>query len=163
MVRHTISNICRFIGDRPGLRLSLRRCCLLTKQTASVLNSTAAARKQIVATTPATTGRASPSSGNSAGGKGSDGADEDNKIEMLQTKTSQILRFLTRTINFCSLLQFSVKKNWPVLDTPTTLLLSLIRSSMTAITRNSYQDSFQRETHKTPSYDHLTHRFSVKR
>lgn len=36
-----------------------------------MLNSTAAARKHIVATTPATTGRASPSSGNSAGGKGS--------------------------------------------------------------------------------------------
>lgn len=38
-----------------------------------MLNSTAAARKHIVATTPATTGRASPSSGNSAGGKGSAG------------------------------------------------------------------------------------------
>lgn len=47
----------------------------MTKQAARVLNSTAAARKQIVATTPATTGRASPSSGNS-GGKGSDGAGE---------------------------------------------------------------------------------------
>lgn len=62
--------------DWPGLRFSLRRCCLLTKQAASVLNSTAAARKQIVATTPATTGRASPSSGNSAGGKGSERANK---------------------------------------------------------------------------------------
>lgn len=63
-------------GDWPGLRLSLRRCCLLTKQAARVLKRTAAARKQIVATTPATTGRASPSSGSSAGGKGSEGADK---------------------------------------------------------------------------------------
>lgn len=38
-----------------------------------MLNSTAAAKKQMVATTPATTGRARPSSGSSAGGKGSDG------------------------------------------------------------------------------------------
>lgn len=36
---------------------------------------------------------------------------------------------------------YMLEENWPVLDTPTTLLLSLIRSSMTAITRNSYQDS----------------------
>lgn len=59
--------------DGPGLRLSLRRCCLLTKHAARVLNKTAAARKQIVATTPATTGRARPSSATSAGGKGSGG------------------------------------------------------------------------------------------
>lgn len=45
----------------------------MTKQAARVLNSTAAAKKQMVATTPATTGRARPSSGSSAGGKGSDG------------------------------------------------------------------------------------------
>lgn len=63
-------------GDWPGLRLSLRRCCLLTKQAARVLNSTAAAKKQMVATTPATTGLARPSSGSSAGGKGSDGVGE---------------------------------------------------------------------------------------
>lgn len=37
-----------------------------------MLNSTAAAKKQMVATTPATTGLARPSSGSSAGGKGSD-------------------------------------------------------------------------------------------
>lgn len=57
-----------------------------------MLNSTAAARKHIVATTPATTGRASPSSGNSAGGKGSGGGiqvvntqfnDADNQAFML--------------------------------------------------------------------------------
>lgn len=64
-------------GDQPGLRLSLRRCCLLTKQAARVLNSTAAAKKQIVATTPATTGRANPSSATSAGGKGSDGGSKE--------------------------------------------------------------------------------------
>lgn len=45
----------------------------MTKQAARVLNSTAAAKKQMVATTPATTGRARPSSGSSAGGKGSGG------------------------------------------------------------------------------------------
>lgn len=67
-VTHQLSSKGR---GQPGLRLSFRRCCLLTKQAARVLNSTAAARKQIVATTPATTGRARPSSGNSAAGKGS--------------------------------------------------------------------------------------------
>lgn len=44
----------------------------MTKQAARVLKSTAAAKKQMVATTPATTGLARPSSGSSAGGKGSE-------------------------------------------------------------------------------------------
>lgn len=61
--------------DSPRLRLSLRRCCLLTKHAASVLKSMAAARKQIVATIPATTGLASPSSEISVGGKGSERGD----------------------------------------------------------------------------------------
>lgn len=61
--------------DPPRLRLSLRRCCLLTKQAASVLKRTAAARKQMVATIPATTGLASPSSEISVGGKGSERGD----------------------------------------------------------------------------------------
>ena len=54
-------------GSTPGtgspfLRLSLRLRCLLTKQAASVLKRMAAARKQMVATMPASTGRARPSS-----------------------------------------------------------------------------------------------------
>ncbi|TRZ03268.1 hypothetical protein DNTS_006705, partial [Danionella cerebrum] len=52
-----------------GLAEGLRRLCLLTKQAASVLKRTAAARKQMVATMPATTGRARPSSGTSGCGK----------------------------------------------------------------------------------------------
>ena len=44
----------------------------MTKQAARVLKSTAAARKQMVATTPATTGSANPSSVTSVGGKGSE-------------------------------------------------------------------------------------------
>lgn len=96
--------------DRPGLRLSLRRCCLLTKQAARVLNSTAAARKQIVATTPATTGRASPSSGNSAGGKGSDRADDWAKMKRLQTKTSSIYCSQAPIISMQSLGSFSVRR-----------------------------------------------------
>lgn len=48
--------------DSPFLRLSLRLRCLLTKQAASVLKRMAAARKQMVATMPASTGRARPSS-----------------------------------------------------------------------------------------------------
>lgn len=114
-----------------------------------MLNSTAAARKQIVATTPATTGRASPSSGSSAGGKGSDGADE-RLMGSLLTMTAK---------HFCAysyMCNVSLSRNWPVLDTPTTLLLSLIRSSMTAITRNSYQDSCERKTKHTLFFDHVT-------
>lgn len=113
----------------PGLRLSLCRCCLLTKQAARVLKRTAAARKHMVATTPATTGRARPSSGNSGGGKGSDRTVEH------QNLFSDIFWSYYITIR--------LEKHWPVLETPTTLLLSLIRSSMTAITRNSYQASCQ--------------------
>lgn len=145
MVRHTY-RLAIFItdklsreGDWPGLRLSLRRCCLLTKQAARVLNSTAAARKQIVATTPATTGRASPSSGSSAGGKGSDGANE----RLMESLLTIIAKHFCAYFYMCNV---SLSRNWPVLDTPTTLLLSLIRSSMTAITRNSYQDSCERKT-----------------
>lgn len=66
---------CCLKQDSPRLRLSLRRCCLLTKHAASVLKSMAAARKQIVATIPATTGLASPSSEISVGGKGSERGD----------------------------------------------------------------------------------------
>lgn len=59
-------------GDRtfpsPLFLLSFRRRCLLTKQAAIVLNRTAAARKQMVATMPATTGRASPRSSTISGG-----------------------------------------------------------------------------------------------
>lgn len=57
------------------MRLSLRRCCLLTKHAASVLKRIAAAKKQMVATMPATTGLASPSSEISVGGKGSERGD----------------------------------------------------------------------------------------
>lgn len=53
----------------PFFRLSLRLRCLLTKQAASVLKRMAAARKQMVATIPANTGRASPSSVRSGCGK----------------------------------------------------------------------------------------------
>lgn len=52
----------------PLFLLSFRRRCLLTKQAAIVLNRTAAARKQMVATMPATTGRASPRSSTISGG-----------------------------------------------------------------------------------------------
>lgn len=61
------------MGHPPRLLLSLRRRCLLTKQAASVLNKMAAARKQMVATMPATTGLARPSSTMSGGGKKSEG------------------------------------------------------------------------------------------
>ena len=57
----------------PFLRLSFRLRCLLTKQAARVLNRMAAARKQMVATMPASTGRASPSSVRSGCGKMSEG------------------------------------------------------------------------------------------
>lgn len=53
----------------PFFRLSLRLRCLLTKQAARVLKRMAAARKQMVATIPANTGRASPSSVRSGCGK----------------------------------------------------------------------------------------------
>lgn len=60
----------------PFLRLSLRLRCLLTKQAARVLNRMAAAKKQMVATIPANTGRASPSSVRSGCGKMSAGGEE---------------------------------------------------------------------------------------
>lgn len=52
----------------PLFLLSFLRRCLLTKQTAIVLNRTAAARKQIVATMPATKGLPSPCSSTVSGG-----------------------------------------------------------------------------------------------
>lgn len=52
----------------PLFLLSFLRRCLLTKQAAIVLNRTAAARKQMVATMPATTGLASPRSSTISGG-----------------------------------------------------------------------------------------------
>lgn len=67
-----ILNITSF--PSPLFLLSFLRRCLLTKQAAMVLKRTAAAKKQMVATIPATTGRASPrSSTNSGGGKKSEG------------------------------------------------------------------------------------------
>lgn len=52
----------------PLFLFSFLRRCLFTKQAAIVLNSTATARKQIVATMPATTGLASPRSSTVSGG-----------------------------------------------------------------------------------------------
>lgn len=68
-----LENICGQAGrgdiHLPFFRLSLRLRCLLTKQAARVLKRMAAARKQMVATIPANTGRASPSSVRSGCGK----------------------------------------------------------------------------------------------
>ncbi len=52
----------------PLFLFSFLRRCLLTKQAAIVLNRTAAAKKQMVATMPATTGLASPCSSTISGG-----------------------------------------------------------------------------------------------
>lgn len=55
-------------SHQPLFLLSFLRRCLLTKQAAIVLKRMAAARKQMVATMPATTGLASPRSSTISGG-----------------------------------------------------------------------------------------------